>query len=573
MNMLYVVQNLHLFLLLIGPLVFFHELGHFLVAKWCHVKVLKFSLGFGPRLIGFVKGETTYVISLIPLGGYVKMLGENPDEHVAIEDRHRTFQAQKMYRRAAIVIAGPLANMLLAWVVYLGLSLAPQTDAPAQIGIVLSQGAADKAGLLAQDVILSVNHQPIQYWSQLQRIIQQSTSPVWLQVKRGDRIFELSVQPEVVLEPDELGQKKNQGKLGISLSYLRAVVDVSDMQSPAYLAGLRTGDEITRINDVSVDSFESLSKALKHVLMAQPQANTHIRVHYRRYHLGAPIKDLDIAQKQEETSTTLVWSVGRSMPTEHLKDAHVRAEPAEVYLGFYSYDARVAKVAPGSVAEKTGLLVGDRLLFVNQKPVHSFWFDLAALNASTSVQNVDLVIQRGNEIKTLHAQWQVAAMSDEFKSTRSVHYFGAENDVHGMATPSVKYQLSWLRAVSLSFHKLYDMTALTLRGLYYLVSGRIALSQVGGPVMLFVVAEKTAQFGVAAFMSAMAVISINLGVMNLLPVPVLDGGHLMFMLLALFKRQEISDAYKMHAIRVGFVLLMALMVLAFHNDIVRFILG
>ena len=169
--MAYVMQNLPWFVLFIGVLVFVHEAGHFVIAKLCNVKVLRFSLGFGPRLFGYQRGETDYCVSAVPLGGFVKMLGEVPGQEIPAEDLPRAFSSRPLWQRTAIVLAGPVANVILAWVVYLGIGWGTHTVDDSRLGIVNRGEAAWEAGLRPGDRILEIDGQPIRDWEDVREQI------------------------------------------------------------------------------------------------------------------------------------------------------------------------------------------------------------------------------------------------------------------------------------------------------------------------------------------------------------------------------------------------------------------
>jgi regulator of sigma E protease len=160
------------FIVLLGGLVFVHELGHFLAAKFFNVKVLKFSLGFGPRVWGFRRGETEYQLAALPLGGFVKMAGENPAEEVSPEDRARSFSAQKPYRRAIIAFAGPFVNLTLPVAVYFLMNLAPQMKEPPIVGAVIPNEPAEVAGVQPGDRIVSIDGQPTESFEAMREAIE-----------------------------------------------------------------------------------------------------------------------------------------------------------------------------------------------------------------------------------------------------------------------------------------------------------------------------------------------------------------------------------------------------------------
>ena len=198
--------------LVLGLLIFVHELGHFLVAKAAGVKVLRFSLGFGPRVIGKTVGETEYLVSLVPLGGYVKMLGEeDAAEDGALAEPERSFAQQSLFKRFAIVFAGPFFNLVSAWVclvfVAANYGILEPVEAPV-IGRVADGHPAERSGIRPKDKIVTIDGKPIETWEKLSEVVSSSTGqPLKLQVERGSEQMEITVAPEKVMTKNLFGEE------------------------------------------------------------------------------------------------------------------------------------------------------------------------------------------------------------------------------------------------------------------------------------------------------------------------------------------------------------------------------
>jgi regulator of sigma E protease len=233
--MFYLIYYIIPFIVVLGILIFIHELGHFLVAKFFNVKVLKFSLGFGFKLIGKTVGETEYVISTIPLGGYVKMLGENDDEAEELppEEAERSFNNQKVMTRIAIVAAGPIFNMLLALFLFIGLYLVSGNYVlTSEIGQVRSGSPAQKAGLMKGDVILTVQGKKVESWSKIKETVQdQQGKPLIITIKRGDQILSMTVTPEAAVEKNIFGEEIKSALIGIVSSGKYTRLDLGPWQA------------------------------------------------------------------------------------------------------------------------------------------------------------------------------------------------------------------------------------------------------------------------------------------------------------------------------------------------------
>jgi len=202
--------------IVLGILVFVHELGHFLLAKKLGVGVLTFSLGFGPKLIGRKRGETQYQISAVPLGGFVKLIGENPEEEVKEEDRVRSFSAQPIWKRALIISAGPLFNLFFAAALFSTVNLFGIPYQPAKIGEVISGLPAESAGLKKGDIVLSLDGEKISKWEELSKIIRNSKGKqLSIEIERDGKILDVKVTPQVSKEKNLFGEEVNAFKIGI----------------------------------------------------------------------------------------------------------------------------------------------------------------------------------------------------------------------------------------------------------------------------------------------------------------------------------------------------------------------
>jgi regulator of sigma E protease len=227
---------------LFGLLIFFHELGHFILAKSVGVKVMKFSLGFGPKIFGRKIGETEYLLSAIPLGGYVKPLGEEPGEEISEEDRPRAFNNQPVWKRAAIVLAGPVFNLVLAYiifVVFLSVDLPvtiPKLDSiTTTIENVMEDSPAMKAGLTKDDTIVSIDGESVGEWNVMADIFSKNPgNELALKVKRNDDLIDMKIVPEPTTVKDEQGEEVTIGRIGISKKFNAKVIKSDSMFSAPF---------------------------------------------------------------------------------------------------------------------------------------------------------------------------------------------------------------------------------------------------------------------------------------------------------------------------------------------------
>ncbi len=346
-------------IIVLGILIFVHELGHFIFAKMFKVGVEKFSLGFGPKLIGKKVGETEYLISAFPLGGYVKMVGEGGEDELPEEENYRSFNGKPAWQRILIIAAGPLFNLIFAYIVYISVFMIGVPITTAKIGEVVKEKPAAAAGLKTGDIVLSINKEPVSKWADLSRLIVESGGkPLDMEVKRGDKDLLIHVVPEVTKQKNLLGETTSYPMIGVAPS----------------------GDYIIK-----------------------------------RF---GPVESVVKGSEQSWTVVKLTYVV----------------------------------------------------------------------------------------------LWKIA--------TRS-----------------------------------------------------IPLNTIGGPIMIAKMAGEQAEAGLASFLFFMALLSVNLGVLNLLPIPILDGGHLLFYSWEFLFRKPVSMKAREIGQQVGLVLLVGLMIIAFYNDIVRYFVG
>ena len=421
------------FAFVLGVLVFVHELGHFLMARWHGVRVLTFSLGFGPKLLKVKRGDTEYAISAIPLGGYVKMAGENPeDQRTGSNDE---FLSKTKWQRFQILIMGPLMNLalaviLMAVVLMQGAQIPSYEDKPVAIGKVEAGSAGEQAGLRPGDIITHVGDEQV---------------PTW------DRFF-----------------------LTIGT---RADRDVP-------LRVLRDGVE-QRIT-------------------ARPVAQG-------RFQVG----DLGV-----------------------LPDVH----------------PLVSAVVPGSRAEQAGLQRGDVLLAINGERM-VFSSDVVEVITKNVDQPVQMTVRRNGAEQS----YTVTPVKDGDRVRIGID----------IANETTTFQPGAMEAFGLSVQRNIEFSGLILKTLWGLIVGETSPKQLMGPVGIAQLSGESAQAGWISLFALMASISLNLGLLNLMPVPVLDGGHILIMGLEAIARRDFSMQVKEKMFLVGFVLLMALMVTVIYNDLTR----
>jgi regulator of sigma E protease len=433
-NIIHTILELRWFILVLGVLIFVHELGHFLAARRIGVRVLTFSLGFGPKLLKFRRGDTEYCISAIPLGGYVKMAGENPED--ARTGASDEFLSKSKWQRFQVLIMGPVMNLALALVV---------------MAFVLYQGA-DVPAFTQQQV----------------------------------------------------------------------VVGTVEADSPAQKAGILPGDHITHVGTVPVETWEEFG------LETVTKANRPVKLTLVRDGRTMEVEVVPVAVGKYEEGVTGVMPPLRP---------------------------QVASVQPGEPAEAAGLRTGDVILAVNgEKPIaHARVIEIIRANENKPLQ---FEIQRDDATQMLTVTP---------KKTADLVRIGAQ--IRELEVRIIQPNL--LEAFKLSAQRNYDWAKLIVRTLAGLFTRDTPVKQLMGPVAIAGLSGEAAQAGWIQLFSLMAMISLNLGLLNLMPIPVLDGGHITILALEGLSRRDFSMKVKEKMLLGGFVLLLMLMVTVIYNDLAR----
>lgn len=423
------------FIVVLGLLILVHELGHFLVAKKLGVKVEKFSIGFGPRIFGFTKGETEYMISAFPLGGYVKLMGEEPEEELKHDPGE--FGSRPVSHRMAIIIAGPLMNLILTFI------------------------------LLPVVFMIGVNM------------------------------------------PAFLGEEVRVGWVMKG--------------SPAKEAGVLPGDVIERIGGEDVETWE---KAMT-VFISNPG---------RRL-------SLDIARDGSAVKIHLTPRISNGDGGGYSGIV----QPMEPVVG---------GVRSGLPADKAGLMIGDRIVSIDGKPLRH-WIEMANLIKESGGRSVGLGVKRGDEVLELKV---VPVMDD-----------ASRNYVIGVSYSErmTFKKFGFAESVREGVKRGLELTYLTFDVLKKLFTFSLSIKSLGGPIMIAQATGAAAHSGISELISLMAFISLQLGILNLLPIPVLDGGHVFFLLAEMGLRRPLSIKTREMAQQIGFAILILLMLIVSYNDIMR----
>ncbi len=566
------------FLLLLVPLVFFHELGHFLVARWMGVRVLSFSIGFGPVVAQWQRNGTQYAVRALPLGGFVRMLGEDDVAGADEGEAPRrpgdplppdSFAAKAVWRRALIVAAGPAANFVLPVVVLFAGSLALDGQVVShRVGTVLPGGPAAKAGLQTGDRVLEVDGEPVRHFRDLQRVISaRPAKRVAVRIDRGgqEKVLSLTTDARVEAQLPELGIIKRVGRIQVLPDTQAAVVAVTP-DSAAWRAGLRSGERVLAVGDTEVPGYWQMRAALDESR-------------------GATVA-LRVAPLSGEPEGPL-HSEGRARTVQ-------LEVPASGSEGLTPAQAVVGRVSPKSPAAEAGLRAGDELVEVQGQQVTSFFtledvlrksYDAArgaeenlglagdeliarldaAVKAPVAVK-VRRVVDGAPQVVALSLRMRVTAREKSKRPRLRVGMWPAQRYARPerVANPErLGYALARTRE---EMTRAVKVTGLTVIGLF---RGRVPMKEVGGPILMAQLATQAAEGGWGPFLQLMAWLSVNLAILNLLPIPMVDGGQLLFLSIEAVKREPVTLRTRMIASYAGLGFLFFVFVMVMKNDLQR----
>jgi len=444
------MQKAWWFLVVLGVLVAFHELGHFLAARWVGVKVLKFSLGFGPKLFGRQVGETEYLLSTIPLGGYVKLFGEDEAEASTPEDRRRSFAHQGLWGKVLIVAAGPGFNFILAYLIFAGW---------------LSTG-----------------------------------SPLFVPTFRD----------------------------------LRADIEALVPGSPAAAAGMEIGDRVVKVNGKDISTKTELLEAVA-------RSN------------GQPLS-LEIRREglSKSLSVTPIPIPG-----------HTATDDEPLYsIGIEESPPLVTSVMHGSPASLAGFQAGDRVVGIEGQAIYT-WTQMTAQVKEHPLKPLHVEVLRNGQ--------RLSLIVTPAAEKVTINGQTVEIGKIGISGPgrSLMRSNNPLEALYHGLEATWGWTELTTIGLYKMIVGDISSKNIGGPLTIANISGEAASQGASNVVFLIAILSINLGILNLLPIPILDGGHLLFFLIEGILRKPLGERQREFAQQVGLVLLVGVMIFAFWNDLER----
>jgi regulator of sigma E protease len=552
------------FLLLVGVLVVIHELGHFAAAKLLDVKVLRFSIGYGRPLVRVTLGETEYQIAAFPLGGYVRILGIEGDEKIGDKasgtlghrsDARRSFASRPLWQRLAIVFAGPAANLVLPVIIYFVFFAGHSVLPAAVIGDVINGGAAARAGLEPGDRVLEIAGRAVRYWEEIEAAVRSSPGKeLHLRVSRHGKTFERYLTPleETVRHRD--GAVTLQGRVGITHAPFVPIVGVIDGEAPAAQAGIHTGDLIISVDGQPVRNWRDVHH---HVGKFPRRASI---VYFR----GTEVPGVPQIQ--------LLGAGFADLVPETQVDATLNRQ---IYTGLEHAEMFVARVDAGSPADSAGLRPGDLVVELDGVPVEH-WVDLDQRLQAGPTRTFKLTWKRAaaGKTETMSAELTQVLRKhlDDYDHTVTRLVFGARNDVDRGTGATIPIDGRFGFATTKALERTGETISTMVSGFFKILGGDTPGDALGGPLMMYRVASVSGNQGWDSFLLMLALISINLGLINLLPIPMLDGGHLLVFALEAARRRPLSTRMRERVQLAGLIVVGLITVLALRNDITRYLL-
>lgn len=534
------------FVLLVGVLIFVHELGHFACAKAFDVRVLTFSLGFGPRLVALRIGPTEYVLSALPIGGYVKLLGEGPGDEIAEVDRPYSFGAQSLPRRVAIALAGPAMNLALPLVLFFAVSLG-ETKLPAPvIGTVVAGEPAD--GRLDEgDVLAAVDGEPVVGFDDFTEAVRDRPGEqLEVTIDRAGERHDVSLVARPADLTLELDRVRTVGRVGVLRHHPTGVVAVPSEASAAYAAGVRTFDRVVAARGRPIARYSDLAGVFDARSMVPVSLLRPTRLEGA---LGGLV-ELDLYEPHVVTVSPPAGRGGGALR-----------------VGIESADLYVSHVRVGSAGHRAGVLPGDRIVTFDGQAVRQ-WIELAIRIDEAEDGSHELVVRRGRDLRELALTLDgTHRSSGRERLDRDIAGIG--HWVPLVVDAPVEADRRVRRAASRAWETTAELVSLTSYSVLRLVQGRLSMSSLGGPLSILDETGGAVREGAATYLRLMALVSVNLGVMNLLPIPLLDGGTILLLFIEAIRRRPVEKRTREYASLAGLVVLSILMLVALENDLER----
>ncbi|MCO4744614.1 MAG: RIP metalloprotease RseP [Proteobacteria bacterium] len=543
---------------MIGFLVVVHEFGHFIIAKWFGIGVPVFSVGMGPRLWGFEWRGTDYRLSAVPVGGYVQMSGADPfgdpDWDADLPD-DENFMKKPVWQRLLVMLGGPLFNLATPFVLFTAVLMLGMPHADTVFGEVYPGSTAEGLGLAAEDRVVSVNGETVDTWAEMRDVIETAGAgnDIALVVERAGSSVPITIPAGQTAWYEE---QFDSPAMGITHRRQSARIGVDDPSSPAGLAGLQVGDGIVAVDGQPTQTYRSLLDALdgqRHEIAVKRQ-------------VGDALEDL-----------SLVLEAGDWQPAgDDLWANRFGLVPVEVFV----WDFHVTDDTGPAPAEQQGIEVGDRIFAIDGVQVAAFHQLSQAVratapdttDATTVARALDLTVIRGGERQTV----RFTPRMDRQLVPGGVTYVPRigvrllpDATLEGGSVP-VYY--GPFQAARRSVPQVADAFRDSIKGLASLLTGETRIKEgLGGPVAIFAIAAQAAERGIHVYVRLIGIFSISLGLINLLPIPVLDGGQILFYTLEGVRGRPLPMIIRERIQMAGVLFLVGLMLLVTVFDVNSFL--
>lgn len=514
------IEQIGIFILFLTPLIFFHELGHFLFARLFGVRVEVFSIGFGPKVARFKRGETEYAISIIPLGGYIKMFGDDPlnADEIPESERPKAFTHKSKWARFWIVFGGPLANFILAFAIFYALVFNGEEVYRAQFGHISEQSYFAQKGFKSGDIIAKANGKRIVELTDLSLVAPKGLNSLTV-VRDGKNI---TIPIELSLEA--FGEKFKH------VLALRNPMIVDKMGNNYALSFDQ--DSVNFKN--SLESFLNKEGNFTVYIHAVSKTNEGLKANPEKQTLALEIKNGALAEKLNE-------------------------------LSYFAEDQRISSIMMDSPADRAGLLKDDIITHIGDKRIASFEDLRLSLQEYQEGSTVSLTLFRnGKQIKTSLIP---KAMQNGGEKVLTIGVYRSANLLppERIKTDGKGFFASFGPALDKTIGSVQHIAS----GFTKLLTNEVSFDSIGGPIAIGKVASDSFNTGLSYFFKLMALISVNLGIINLLPIPVLDGGHILFLFFEFVNRGPLSRRKMEMAQQFGVSVLFLLIFAAIFNDINR----
>ncbi len=521
------IEKILIFVLFLCPIVFVHELGHFFFARLFGVRVETFSIGFGPKILKWKKGATEYALSVIPLGGYVKMFGDDPfsDDEMSEEDKRDSYLHKSKWARFWIVFGGPLSNIIFSFFLYFLLFANGEKVPALNFGLIAESSYFYEQGIRSGDVLKKINSHDVF-----------SLTDVGVDLE-GSQVKELEVERDGKIIAVKLDEPFNSFiERFASLPRFFRVPIIVDLDGNKFGISVRPKD---------ISSQQSLDR-----IFEGNQAQTFY---------------LYPAKPSTEEKAVGGYVFDYEKVKEILWDGKTDAVAFLHQNKFYPLDLVVQSIVMGAPADRLGIKQGDIISSVNGQKVFRFSDLREKVQENKNEKPIKLEMLRAGVLKSYELIPDISKEGD-----KNVYIVGIYSSAEFLAPEYVmRPALSLWESMIQGVERTFTVMGKTFQGFMKLVTARTSLKNIGGPIAIGKVAADSFHISLSYFFSIMALISVNLGIINLFPIPVLDGGHIMFLFLELINRGPLSRKKLEIAHRFGLSLLFLLIFVALFNDVVR----